>query len=205
MSMLDREMVPAYWNHNSAYHRWICDIARIHSGSVLDVGCGEGLLVERLAPLSSLVTGIDPDPGAVARARLRLSAFENVHIEQQGFLEYSSPPDSFDLVAFVASLHHMDAATALRRARLLVRHGGEIVVVGLAANKAPMDWVKSGLQLPIVRFSSWIHHENRDVEVLAARPNDSLAEIRAVADRELPGALIRRGLYYRYLLRWRRS
>lgn len=38
-----------YWNHNSAYHPMIVSIAEKLDGNVLDVGCGEGLLVERLA------------------------------------------------------------------------------------------------------------------------------------------------------------
>jgi 2-polyprenyl-3-methyl-5-hydroxy-6-metoxy-1,4-benzoquinol methylase len=33
-----------YWNHNTAYHPWLIDIATRHHGDVLDVGCGDGLL-----------------------------------------------------------------------------------------------------------------------------------------------------------------
>lgn len=43
---------------------------------------------------------------------------------------------------------------------------------------------------------------NQDVGVAVARPTETLDEIRQVADEILPGASIRRGLYYRYLLRW---
>ena len=42
----------AYWNHNSAYHDEIVAAATRQHGRVLDVGCGEGLLAERLAPVS---------------------------------------------------------------------------------------------------------------------------------------------------------
>lgn len=40
--------VDEYWNHNTAYHAWLIDITARHRGHVLDVGCGEGLLVRRL-------------------------------------------------------------------------------------------------------------------------------------------------------------
>jgi hypothetical protein len=30
-----------YWNHNTAYHPWLLDIATQRGGDVLDVGCGE--------------------------------------------------------------------------------------------------------------------------------------------------------------------
>ena len=47
--------VAEYWNHNTAYHRWLVGIAASHRGEVLDVGCGEGLLMQRLAPVSRRV------------------------------------------------------------------------------------------------------------------------------------------------------
>jgi 2-polyprenyl-3-methyl-5-hydroxy-6-metoxy-1,4-benzoquinol methylase len=56
-----------YWNHNTAYHPWLVGIAAEHRGDVLDVGCGDGLLAQRLAPVSRSVTGIDPDPAAIGR------------------------------------------------------------------------------------------------------------------------------------------
>lgn len=43
-----------------------------------------------------------------------------------------------------------------------------------------------------------------DIGVPVRKPCLSLAEIRSgIASKELPGVQIRRGIYYRYLLRWR--
>ncbi len=176
-----------------------------HRGTVLDVGCGEGLLIQRLSSISASVTGIDPDNAAVARARSRISGLPNVTVEEAGFFEYGAKERSYDLETFVASLHHLNLTAALRRARSLLRPGGEIIVVGLSANKAAADWVVSGLQLPLVRLASWMHHETRDIGLVAIAPRDSLREIRAVVQHELPGARFRRGLYYRYLLRWKKT
>jgi hypothetical protein len=68
--------VDDYWNHTSAYHSWLIDVAARHRGHVLDVGCGEGLLVQRLAGVSRSVVGVDFDPFSVWRAceRLQLTA-----------------------------------------------------------------------------------------------------------------------------------
>jgi len=193
-----------YWNHNSAYHPWIVRLAAQHRGHALDVGCGEGLLVQRLATVSKSVTGIDPDPGAIARARRRNTGLTNVTLEAVDFTDYEANEGSFDVVTFVASLHHLDLTAALLKARSLVSPGGELIVVGLAANKTAVDWIMSGLMLPFVRVGSWMHHETRDVGVAATDARESLGEIRATVQRELPGASIRRALYYRYLLRWRK-
>ncbi len=96
----------------------------------------------------------------------------------------------------------MDLVLGIRKARSLLRRGGDLLVVGLSANKTPADWILSGLNLPLVRLGSWMHHETRDIGVMAVDPHESLLEIKEVVRRELPGARMRRGLYYRYLMHW---
>src|SRR5689334_19167910 len=97
-----------YWNHNTAYHPWLLAIAAEHRGDVLDVGCGDGLLAERLASVSQSVTGIDPDPAAIARATGRLASLPHVTVSRGDFEAYQPGTRRFDLITFVASLHHMD-------------------------------------------------------------------------------------------------
>lgn len=41
ITLADSSLVADYWNHNTAYHPWLLDIAAHHHGDVLDVGCGE--------------------------------------------------------------------------------------------------------------------------------------------------------------------
>jgi 2-polyprenyl-3-methyl-5-hydroxy-6-metoxy-1,4-benzoquinol methylase len=127
-----------------------------------------------------------------------------VTLEEIGFIDFEANEGSFDVVTFVASLHHLELAVALAKARSLVCPGGELIVVGLAANKTAIDWLMSGLMLPLVRLGSFMHNETRDVGVPATDARENLDEIRATVQRELPGASIRRALYYRYLLRWRK-
>jgi SAM-dependent methyltransferase len=127
-----------------------------------------------------------------------------VTLEEVDFIDYEADEGSFDVVTFAASLHHLDLAAAILKARTLVCPGGELIIVGLAANKRPIDWIMSGLMLPFVRLGSSMHHETRDVGVAAMEARESLGEIRATVQRELPGASVRRAFYYRYLLRWRR-
>lgn len=65
-----------YWNHNAAYHARLVALAARHRGDVLDVGCGEGLLAQRLAAVARSVVGIDSDPDSVRRARVRLQSID---------------------------------------------------------------------------------------------------------------------------------
>ncbi|MDT9727179.1 SAM-dependent methyltransferase, partial [Xylanibacillus composti] len=38
-----------YWNHNTAFHDELVAETKMRGGSVLDIGCGDGLLLQRLA------------------------------------------------------------------------------------------------------------------------------------------------------------
>lgn len=191
-----------YWNHNSAYHPWLVDIAAGHRGDVLDVGCGEGLLAQRLAPVSRSVTAIDPDADAVNRAQGRLAGQENVTMAHTSFAAYDAGDRRFDLVTFVASLHHMDLRETLTKARDLLTPTGEIAVVGLSANKTVRDYLWAVMCLPAVRVSGCWHAETRDIGLVVADPREGFDEIRRTVGDILPGASVRRALYYRYLLRF---
>ncbi|MCT1477250.1 bifunctional 2-polyprenyl-6-hydroxyphenol methylase/3-demethylubiquinol 3-O-methyltransferase UbiG [Microbacterium sp. p3-SID336] len=193
----------AYWNHNTAYHPWILRIAaRGSTEDALDVGCGEGLLVQRLAPLFTTVTGIDPDPAAIARAQDRLRGAHRAKVALSSFADFDAADRRFDLITFVATLHHMDLRPTLAKTARLLRPGGTLAVVGLAANRSAGDWILSALAVPWVRLGSALHRESRDIGVATAAPRESLAEIRTTAETVLPGVRVRRGLYYRYLLSW---
>lgn len=192
-----------YWNHNTAYHRWLVATAARHRGRVLDVGCGEGLLVQRLAAVSGNVVGIDSDPASVGRARQRLQPVGNASVWLTRFEDFNPDEGPFDVITFVASLHHMPLRETLLRVRELLTPQGELAVVGVSANKTIADWAWEVVRTPPARVGSRLHREIRDVGVPVAEPSESLDEIRGVVDEVLPAAVVRRGLYYRYRLSWR--
>jgi len=194
-----------YWNHNAAYHPWLVAIAAEHRGDVLDVGCGDGLLAQRLAPVSRSVTGIDPDPAAIGRAADRLASVQHVTVSRAEFEGYRAGERRFDLITFVASLHHMDLRDSLVKARDLLTPTGEIAVVGCSANRTVRDWVWSAMCVPAARVGSWLHSETRNIGVAVKEPQEGLDDVRRAVDDVLPGASVRRALYYRYLLRWCRT
>jgi SAM-dependent methyltransferase len=193
------------WSHNSAYHPWILDQAREVRGHALDVGCGDGLLVSRLSTVCARVTGIDADPAAVDRARLRTREQPNVTLQVGSFLDAEFPAGRFDLITFVASLHHLDLGAGLRRAAVLLAPGGRLLVVGLSRPRSAVDWMVAGLSVPVVRLLDQLHGAAAgDGAMRMADPQHSLGQIRRTAALIVPGAQIRRALYYRYLLSWTR-
>ena len=190
-----------YWNHNTAYHPWILRHAQL--GRVLDVGCGDGLLLARLAAAGCSGVGLEPDIHTADRARARLANYPHLTVCAETFADYQLPDDRFDLVTMVASLHHMPLADALGKARQALRPNGTLLVVGLSAKRSLGDWVVSGMKFPVAWCGSKLHQEKRDIGVPVMHPSQTLREIRTTARKLLPGVKIRHGIYYRYLLCWK--
>ena len=99
----------------------------LHGKSVLDVGCGGGILAESMAARGATVTGIDlgDKPLKVAKLHLlesgqsvdyRLISAEDLALER---------PHSFDLVTCMEMLEHVpDPAATVRACATLAKPGG---------------------------------------------------------------------------------
>ena len=196
-------MRDTYWTHNTAYHKWI--IRHISNNDrVLDVGCGDGLLVQKIAAICSQVTGIEPHIPSVFMARKRLENVRNANIESIPFEEYSAGSNTFDVIIFVASIHHMDLQFCLTKVKKLLAPGGQLLVVGCAKPDGFFDIFIECLRVIPAKIGSLINGEKngRNIGVPIQQPDLSLRQICNIADINLPNAKVRRGLYYRYLLSW---
>lgn len=165
------------WNHNSAYYPELVSDAPGVPGRV----CRH-------------VVGVETDPAAARTAAGRVAGSGTV-ICGDFMAAQDLAPEEFETITCVACLHHMPLETAL------VRMAG-LLVVGLSANRTVADWLLSALMVVPARVSGWLHHEGTYQGMRVARPRESLGEIRAVAGERLPGALVRRRLYWRYSLEW---
>lgn len=192
------------WNNNLYYHPLILAAAPADCARALDVGCGEGVLTRELRSVSEHVVGIDRDPPSIGLARAQ--GGESVEYVLGDFLEHPFEPASFDLVASVAALHHMDAETGLTRMARLVRPGGLLVVLGLARSQQLVDFaldvaasVATRVHTHMLRKRHWEHSAPK-----VWPPPLSYAELRRIAGCVLPGVEYRRRLLWRYSLVWTR-
>ena len=162
------------------------------------------MLTRELRSASKRVVGIDLDWPSIELARAQ--GGEGVEYVLGDFLKQSFEPASFDLVASVAALHHMDAETGLRRMAHLVRPGGALVVVGLARSRHLRDLaldvagaVATRVHTHVLRKRYWEHSAPK-----VWPPPLSYAELRRTAARVLPGVEYRRHVLWRYSLVWTR-
>jgi 2-polyprenyl-3-methyl-5-hydroxy-6-metoxy-1,4-benzoquinol methylase len=197
------------WSHNDAYAALILHHARrvraAGGTEALDVGCGTGNLVRRLASVFPAVTGIEPDVPTAARARRTTADLATVRILTQPFDEFHE--SRYDLITFVAVLHHLPLTATLEKTRELLRPGGRLMVVGISREaRADLPWsIASVILNPIVGA---VAHPRRSSKIPAhmtaptATAAESFEEIALTAERILPGARLRRGLFWRYTLSW---
>ena len=111
------------------YHRMLDDleveiVERYAAGkSALEVGCGTGLILERVAHFASSVRGIDLSGGMLAKAAER-----GLHVAQAGATELPIATASVDVAySFKVLAHIPDIAGALREMARVVRPGGYVL------------------------------------------------------------------------------
>jgi SAM-dependent methyltransferase len=192
----------AYWNHNTAFHAEILRRCDQTVGDVLDIGCGDGLLLARTANRGRHVVGIEPDPQAAEQARRRCADLTNVTLIERTFDEASLDESSFGFVALVATLHHMDTSAVLHRCVRLLHPGGRLYVLGLTRIASRTDLAFALASIPRARAVGAMRNEHWPDGVPTTEPSETLTDIRDQARVLLPGARLRRRAYYRYSLEW---
>jgi len=202
------------WNHNEYFHGWILRNLPAHRGAAVDVGCGTGVLAGKLAAHFARVTGIDRDAGMAAAASARLAADPRIAIRRCAFEQFASEAGdgAADRITMVAVLHHLRLDDTLPRIPRLLAPGGRLLVVGLARVNSVPDLTVELISAAANPLMGLIKHPRRarpaggpavgQPVMPVTDPATTLGEITAAATAHLPGATVRRRLFFRYTLRW---
>ncbi len=162
-------------------HERLVEQAGIEPGHhVLEIGCGTGnlaLRARRRHP-DAQVTGLDPDPLALARARRKSDrAAAGVRWDRGTAGELPYPDASIDRVLSAFMFHHLDEAEkrrTLAEARRVLAPGGRLHLVDFGGHHGPIA--------RLVHRSRHLH-DNRDDGIPTRMREAGLADVAVLRQR----------------------
>ena len=126
---------------------------------VLDIGCGTGWAVRRIAALleqQGQLFGIDLAPKILEKAAAQARDDPSVHYEQANSEALPFRADSFDLIICTNSFHHyLRPAQALGEMRRVLKPGGRLYLGDVTADSLlakTLDWSARRREPEHVRF-----------------------------------------------------
>lgn len=173
--------------------------------TLVDLGCGTGLLAAVAAPECRRAVGVDPSPAMLEAARARS---EDVEWVEAGFLTYEHEGDAPGLVHSRNALHHLPdfwKGVALARIHELLAPGGSLVLRDLVYDFAPgdtrtvEDWLASAAPDPA---GGWTREElEQHVRDEHSTFSWLLEPLLERAGFEILERDVRRGIYATYVCR----
>ncbi|MFG1636041.1 class I SAM-dependent methyltransferase [Pseudonocardia alni] len=114
---------------------------------VVDVGCGDGFHLPRFAGQAATVTGVEPHPPLVERARRRVAGDDRITLHTAGAERLPLPDACADLVhARTAYFFGPGCEPGLAEAERVLRPGGVLAVVDLDFTVRPYGtWLRADL------------------------------------------------------------
>jgi SAM-dependent methyltransferase len=204
------------WDHNAYYHSLLLRYLPAGSRRVLDVGCGAGMFAGELAERVQTVDAIDRSPEMIERAQA--STPGNVRCILGDVASVQLPADEYDAVFSISALHHMDLEIVLPRIAACLRPGGVLAAIALPrrdlTHELPAEIAAAighrllGAMFTIRRrlglergFPKGTESEAMPVVM---DPPLTTRQVASLAGRVLPGSQVKRLVYWRYLMVWRK-
>jgi SAM-dependent methyltransferase len=195
------------FNHNHHYHRLLLRKVPAQARTALDVGCGHGLFARRLEQRGLDVDAIDPSEEAVEIAKQQSNGSKvRFRTADATTCELST----YDYISCLASLHHMpfDTVTRLRDA---LNPGGTLAVLGLYDDLPSEHWIDVAA-IPanaIARLAVYAADRVRGLPPNppyppVAAPDLTWEQTKQESGKLLPGRQIRRLVFWRYLMVYRK-
>jgi SAM-dependent methyltransferase len=204
------------WNHNDYYQRLLIRHLPRPCDRVLDVGCGAGAFAAELARHTSHVDALDRSPEMIEAAS-RVTP-RNVTCVLADVLQAPLPAGAYDAIVSISALHHLPLDDALRRLAPALRPGGILAAVALPRLDLPRELPVElagavghrlfGMAFAVLRASGrgrWYRPEpGSGAMPVLLDPALTVRQVRQQACSVLPGALVRRLVFWRYFLLWQK-
>jgi SAM-dependent methyltransferase len=199
--------------HNNHYHNFLLRQIRSRCQAALEIGCGKGEFSRRLAERSQRVLALDLSPEMIRAACARSAHLPNIKFEIADVMPYHLPPEGFDCVASIATLHHLPLREIFLKMKAALKPGGVLLILDLFKPRGVIDALLNPLAVSVsgtlrlvhhghVRPSreardAWAAHEAHDIYPTMSQARELCAEI-------LPGAKVNQHLLWRYSVIWQK-
>ncbi|MCK9897695.1 class I SAM-dependent methyltransferase [Frankia sp. AgB32] len=203
------------WSHNVYYQRLLLRHLPRPCRRVLDVGCGTGAFAARLAERVDQVDAVDRSERMIEQARRHTP--HNVTCVLADVLVDPLPGKDYDAIVSITALHHLPLADALEVLAAALRPGGVLAAVVLPRVDLRREWPVEIIAMVGHRLLGVIFLANRLLRgtdpfakerhvdtgmPVVMDPPLTTRQAARVAAGVLPGARVRRLLFWRYLLVW---
>ena len=200
------------WDHNNHYHRFLLQQVPSPCRHALEIGCGTGMFARLLAQKAEHVLALDLSPQMISMARERSEQFTNIDFQVADVQSLEFSPRQFDCIVSIATLHHISMEEILTKLKAALAPNGTLIVLDLyqaSLSDLPIlliaiplnlifKFLKTGhVKEPEAVRAAWAAHGEHDTYL-------TLAQLRNICKEILPGARVRRHLFWRYSLIWRK-
>jgi ubiquinone/menaquinone biosynthesis C-methylase UbiE len=199
------------WNHNAHYHGYLMRLIPGRCREILEIGCGTGEFSRLLGVRGERVLAVDLSPQMIRLARERSELSPNIDFVVGDVMTLHLPDNQFDCIATLTTLHHLPAETILRKIRKALKPGGVFVCLDLYRRSSLTDLFFDGVAYPANLFLRLIKtgspREPGEVRAAYAEHGKTdtyltLPQVKQMCADILPGALVRRHLFWRYSIFW---
>ena len=200
-------------DHYARYHGYLLGHVPERCGHVLEIGCGTGEFTRQLARRAERVLAVDLSPQMIRLARERAGLHTNIDFVTGDVMSYPLPAARFDCVATLATLHHLPAEPVLRKIREALKPGGTFVCLDLYRRSGLSDLLFDGVAYPASLLLRLLKtgrlRPPREVREAYAEHGKTdtyltLPQVERICARVMPGALVRRHLFWRYSVVWKK-
>lgn len=179
--------------------------------AVLELGCGTGEFSRRLASHARTIVALDVSAEMIRVARNRSAGQPNIEHVVGDMTTLPLRRSAFDCVVSLNTLHHVDPVPALRAMRDVLRPGGTLLIADVldrpGARSLPINlaaWIARLVRHATVdRKTQRVALRRAYVAHGCGESHLTLDQARAIVAAELPGAVVRGHLLWRYTIVWR--
>ena len=211
----DLALLPAeQWDHNSHYHDFLLRHVPSPCRESLEIGCGTGAFSRLLATRSNRVLALDLSPNMIRIAEEHSTLYKNIDFRVADVMNHDIGAERFDCIASIATFHHLPTEAALLKIKRALKVNGVLLLLDLFEEEGIVDTLRSsvafsvsmGLKLlkgsPLIAprkvRDAWAKHGLNDSYL-------TLAQVRDVCSKLLPGAEVRQHLFWRYSVVWKKA